>query len=405
MEKEEPLSEIKIIDSLSISNVLIFVLESTPKRYISVYDTTYDVTPNLSKWKNIASIFPNMYSHIPTTTNSMATMISGMYPLISYKSIIKDNLSQSLPSIGAVLKAQNWENSLLVSSDLAFGSMDVYAQHAGFNLIKDNKSIHCDYPSFHITQTQLDGLDDRCLAHEYLNWIDSLHDKKKFSILWTNQTHYPYFINSENEKKFTDDKELNRYLNGLKSSDEAFGILMEGLQKRNLLNQSLIIVVGDHGESFGTHDQKGHGNTVYEEEVNVPCLIYNPVLGSGTVHDVIGGMVDIAPTISHLLRIPLPVVCEGKSLFSVRKNARTFFLCPYSNFVLGTRTQKWKFIYNATSNTNELYDIQNDPMELNDLSKKFPDVVKFEYQMLGGWVQFHNNRLQEISKGANTNVQ
>ena len=387
----------KLNEVVKINNVIVFVLESTPKKYVGIYDSIYNVTPNMVRWKNISMIFTNMYSHIPSTSNSMATMTSGLYPNIGYKSILKNGISHLLPSLVTNLKNLNWETSLFASADLTFGNMESYAKEYGFSTIKDCKTISCDYPVFHITNTLLDGLDDKCLANQYIEWYDSSIDKNKFSMIWTNQTHYPYFINSENEKMYVpNNPEFNRYLNGLNSSDEAFGILMDGLQKRNVLKQTLIIVVGDHGEAFGTHNQSGHGSNIYEENVNVPCMLYNPLLFNETVSNQISGLIDIAPTIAHVLGIKISDACEGRSLFSERTNGRTFFICPYSDFLFGTRTQNWKYIYNATINTSELYDLKSDPGELNNLVKQFPEIVRREYEMIGGWVQFHNKRLAEL---------
>ncbi len=380
-----------------ITNVVLFVLESTPKNMVSIYDSTYNVTPNLLKWKSISTAFTNMYSHIPSTSNSMATMISGIYPLISYKSIINEYSKNALPSISSELKNKSWKTSLFSSADLTFGNMEAFAKKYDFTTTGDSKTILCNYPKFQVTNTLLDGLDDKCIAYQYLIWYDTLSNEKKFSILWTNQTHYPYFVHAEKEVKYIKGNiEFNRYLNALKSVDEAFGILMDGLQKRNALNNSLIIVVGDHGEAFGTHDQTGHGNKIYEENVNIPCIIYNPVFCKGTMSDVIAGLIDITPTIVHVLGLTKSGEWEGKSLFSKIANGRTFFISPYSDFLFGTRSGEWKYIYNATVNKEELYNLKTDPYELTDLSKQYKEVAQREYEMLGGWVQFHNKRLKEM---------
>jgi phosphoglycerol transferase MdoB-like AlkP superfamily enzyme len=380
-----------------INNVILFVMESTQKQAVSLYDSTYQVTPNLAKWRNISTVYTNMYSHIPSTPNSMATMISGIYPLISYKSILIEYKNKSLPSLSTELKKQNWKTSLFSSADLTFGNMDEYAKTYDFTTTADSKTIVCDFPKFQVTNTQLDGLDDKCIAKQYLNWSDSLSGEKKFSVLWTNQTHYPYFIEEARQTKYVNgNAELNRYLNALKSSDEAFGILMEGLQKRNALQNTLVIVVGDHGEAFGTHNQTGHANKVYEENVSIPCILYNPLLCKGNTSDDVSGLIDIAPTIANVLGLKPQPEWEGKSLFIQNNNGRTFFICPYSDFVLGTRNGDWKYIFNATLNKQELYNLKNDPKETIDLSKQYPDVVQKEYEMIGAWVQFHNQRLKQL---------
>jgi arylsulfatase A-like enzyme len=380
-----------------INNIILFVLESTPKHFISLYDSTYHVTPNLAKWRNISTVFTNAYSHIPSTSNSMATMISSLYPLISYKSIINEYGKTSLPSLSTDMKNSGWQMSFFSSADLSFGNMSDYAKQYDFITVDDSKSISCVYNRFTVTNTMLDGLDDKCITNRYFQWYDSISSVKKFSLFWTNQTHYPYFINANNEIKYvTGNAELNRYLNGLKSSDEAFGMLMDGLQKRNILKNSLVIVVADHGEAFSTHGQSGHGSKIYEENINVPCIFYNPWLCKGKTIETITGLIDIAPTIAHILGSLGSKNWEGRSMLSPRENSRSFFLCPYSDFLLGTRNGDWKYIFNATLNKDELYNLKDDPGELNNLASKNQDIVKQEYEMLGAWVQFHNKKLKDL---------
>src|SRR5205085_7140649 len=74
----------------SITNVIVFVLESTPANLVQIYDSTYRVTPNLDKWKRHARIYDNLYAHLPTTASTMLSLISGIYPMISHKSVVKE---------------------------------------------------------------------------------------------------------------------------------------------------------------------------------------------------------------------------------------------------------------------------------------------------------------------------
>lgn len=383
-----------------INNVILFVLESTAKRYVSLYDSTYNVTPHLKEWSTMATVFNNMYIHIPSTSNSMLSLLSGIYPQISFKSLVKKSGEISVPSLPKELEKANWISSILSSSDLTFGNMADYAKETGFMKISDSRSMNCGYKRFEVTNTLLDGLDDKCIIPQYFSWLDTTSAGKKFSMFWTNQTHYPYAFDTKAEVKYVKgNDELNRYLNALKNADEAFGMLIRGLESRNILQNTMIIVVGDHGEAFGTHGQTGHGSQIYEENVAVPCMIYSPLLFNGKKENKITSLIDVAPTILNVLGIPKPSLWQGKSLFANTSNERAFFICPYSDFLFGTRSQNWKYIFNATLNTDELYDLNNDPLELNNVAKKYPEVVKKEYEILGGWVQYHNKFLASLNAG------
>ena len=287
----------KIPGTDNIKNIVLFVMESTPAHMVQVYDSTYQVTPNLNKWKKHAVTYTNMYAHLPNTVSSIFSITSGLYPMISYKSIITDNPQVALSTLPQLLKENVWKTSLFYSSDLTYGNIGKYITHHGFQSAQDYKTISCNFGKFESNYSQLEGLDDRCTVSRYLTWKDSLSEQKTFSMIWSNQTHYPYFSHDKN--KYTDNAELNPYLNALKNVDEAFNQLMDGLAKSNSLNNTLVVVVGDHGEAFGTHNQYSHASKIYEENMHVPCLIINPVLFNGTQNNRISGLIDIAPTIMN----------------------------------------------------------------------------------------------------------
>ena len=380
----------------SINNVILFIMESTPANKVQVYDSTYKVTPNLNEWRKYAVIYNNIYAHLPNTPNSIFSITSALYPMISYKAIVNENPRIVIPTLPQLLKDHAWNTSLFFSSDLTFSKIGEYVNHHGFETAEDFKTMKCDYKQFESNYALLDGLDDRCIASQYLDWKDKLNQKKTFSVLWTNQTHYPYF--SHDSVKYADDIELNPYLNALKNVDEAFGKLMQGLKDRNILKNTLVIVSGDHGEAFGTHNQYSHALKIYEENMHVPFLIINPYLFNGMQNNRIGGLIDIAPTVMHLLNLKTPEGWEGMSLLSSQQKNHTFFVGPFSDFLLGSRFDKWKFIHNVTLNQNELYDLENDPKELNNVAGKYPDIIKREYEMLGGWVQYHNKKMKDLLK-------
>ncbi|MEO7293392.1 MAG: sulfatase-like hydrolase/transferase, partial [Ginsengibacter sp.] len=336
-------------DSAShINNIILFVMESTPRDMVGMYDSSIKVTPNLIKYKSIATVYYNMYAQIPSTPNSMLSLVDGIYPLITYKSFLKEYSYSNLPALPDELKKSGWQTSFFSSSDLAFSNMRSFAEKNGFQTVEDNREINCSLKAFHTTNSQLDGLNDQCIVNRYFQWVDQNKMHNKYSMMWTNQTHYPYFFDADKEINYVENnRDLNHYLNALKSTDEAFGTLMKGLEERGMLKNTMVIVVGDHGEAFGTHNQSTHASYIYEENVNIPCIIYSPLLCKGDTSNRIGELIDIVPTISCIAGLPLTKEWQGKSLFSPLQHDRAFFICPYSYFLLGSRSAKWKYIYNA----------------------------------------------------------
>lgn len=390
----------KIPDSASaIHNIILFVMESTPRNVLSIYDSSMQVTPQLAKYRNISTAFYNMYAHIPSTPNSMLSLVCGIYPLITYKSFLNEYAVASLPALPAELKASGWQTGFFSSSNLGFSNMRSFAQANGFETVEDNTTIKCDLKPFRITNTTLDGLNDKCIVSRYFQWLKDNKAGKKYAMMWTNQTHYPYFFDPENETAYTkNNKELNHYLNALHNSDEAFGRLMSGLEERGLLQSTMVIVIGDHGEAFGTHNQTTHASHIYEENILIPFLVYNPILCKGDTSQKITELVDIVPTIASVAGLQDHAEWQGKSVFSTDQHDRAFFISPYSDFLFGTRTGKWKYIYNATLNNDELYDLSSDPGELKNLASQHPDIIKREFEMIGAWVQYHEGKIKAWEK-------
>ncbi len=376
-----------------IDNIILFVSESTPKQLIDIYDSTFKCTPNIKKWSSISKAYTNMYAPIPSTPYSMFTLCSGIFPKIDYKSELRERLQLPVASLPRVLNGNGWETSLFFSSDLRYSNMDEYAKKQSFSTIQDFTTIPCD-KKFSTTHSNLDGLNDECLLESYLNWMDKSPSKKKYSVLWTNQTHYPYYTKSETFYTREND-DLNRYLNALHHTDMVFGKLMTELEKRNKLKNTLVIFIADHGEAFSTHDQTIHASRVYEENVHIPCILFNPVIFKKTENKQIHSLVDIDVTITHLLGLEKPQEWQGKSLLEDTPGDRTFFFSPYTDLILGTRDKDWKYIYNADTREDELYNLVSDSKELDNLSYKYPEIVQKEHEILAGWVQYQNKKYSQ----------
>jgi arylsulfatase A-like enzyme len=381
----------------AITNVVVFVMESTPTSVVQMYDSTYRVTPNLDKWKSSARIFTNMYAHQSNTANTMFSLLSGVYPPLGYVDTLVESPKLSAASLPGTLKQYGWNSSLFFSSDLTYYNLGRYAARQQVGTLEDSKNMDCNISRFQSEgYFQLEGLDDHCIVNRYLRQLDETKNEKRFSILWTNQTHYPYFVSKPSKAKLSDNADLNSYLNALAEVDERFGKLMAGLQERKVLDQTLVVVVGDHGEAFGTHSQTGHATYIYEENIHIPCMLINPRLFKGKRDDRMGGVIDIAPTIAHILGIERGKTWQGQSLMGSTPRDHSFVFAPLSDPLFGSRFGNWKFIYNSSSGEFELYDLAKDPKEVKNVADQFPSVARQEYEMVAAWAQYHNRKMKEL---------
>lgn len=382
----------KVMDS--IDNILVFVSESTPANLVSLYNDGFNATPNLKAWSSKGKIFDNMYAHIPSTGNSMISMVTGTYPTLSFHSALMENVRWQQPSLPMLLNRAGWQTGLFFASDLQYSRMDSFALRQGFNTIRDRNNMHCKVLA-EMKDKTLDVIDDACVVNEYQTWLQQHGGKKKMAVLWTNQTHSPYY--SDQSKAFTGDKrKLNQYLNALNHSDSLFGALMQSLEKSGTLQNTLVIFTADHGEAFGTHNQHSHASRIYEENVHIPMVLIQPRIFKGERDTLVRNMVDLPATIAQVAGLNKPHGWYGHSLMEQPAENRAFFVSPYTDLLVGTRNKAWKFIYNVDNRDVELYNLQSDPGEKHNIADKFPKVVQEQSQYIFGWMQQVHGYYQRI---------
>jgi arylsulfatase A-like enzyme len=128
----------------------------------------------------------------------------------------------------------------------------------------------------------------------------------------------------------------------------------------------------------------------------VPLFLINSALFSGETAATVGGHVDIAPTVLHVLDIPAPPAWQGSSLFAPERNGRTFFYSPWADALFGFREAEQKMIFNASTNQTEIYNLQDDPGELVNLAEDEPTFVQIGEQRMAAWVQGHGRFIDQL---------
>src|SRR5262249_33379217 len=173
---------------------------------------------------------------------------------------------------------------------------------------------------------------------------------------------------------FPMDEEIDRYRNALHYADAALGQLLDGLRERGLLDDTLVVVCGDHGEAFGQHPGNyGHVMFLYEENVRVPLLFAAPGLTDRPVRaGRVASLADLSPTALDLLGLPVPDEYQGRSLLDGRSRM-ALFCTDYSLGFVGLRDGRWKCIHELESGRTRLFDLASDPEEKDDVAADHPD--------------------------------
>ncbi len=170
--------------------------------------------------------------------------------------------------------------------------------------------------------------------------------------------------------------------------DTEIGRIIETLKQMGIYETTLLIVTADHGEAFGEHGTTGHGRTLYDEELKVPLILHlplrftKPTAVTGQVR-----LIDLAPSLLELARIPIPSSWEGVSILPPRKKMHKPSgkrLIPPHIAITETsmrpgvlplksaRTSAWKVILEPATGLMEVYNLKNDPLETTNLLSVMP---------------------------------
>lgn len=161
--------------------------------------------------------------------------------------------------------------------------------------------------------------------------------------------------------------------------DECIGTLISQLKAMKIYENCLIIIAADHGEEFTEHTSFSHGCKLYDELLHIPLIIKLPDSMSHQEVKGLCSLIDLAPTILDILKIPRDISFDGTSLLSMveRKSAgRPWVIGACGNSdeegkkkkLFSLRTEKWKYIFKEGM-SDELYNLQTDPKEKENLAK------------------------------------
>jgi arylsulfatase A-like enzyme len=166
---------------------------------------------------------------------------------------------------------------------------------------------------------------------------------------------------------------INAYDNGILQADHSIQELFSKLDAKGYLQNSIVMILGDHGDAFGEHGIFGHTLSVYQETMHIPLLIYDTDTAARYPNLDFATQSDIAPTILGRLGLPKPADWQGVSLISQppqtfstywTDRARPWHAVLYRS---NDRIYKYMYVVRWGSRAEELYELSSDPGEKTNL--------------------------------------
>lgn len=342
-------------------HVVVITLDTTRADRLSPYGFMDASMPALERIAAEGVVFDRAFTVAPLTLPAHTSLFTGLLPPHHR---VRDNaappLEERYKTLAEVLRSEGYCTAAFVSSVVLAANRGLaqgFSYYGGVNAAL-------------APQRRADDVVD-----EAMRWLNQ--DRPCPLFLWAHlyDGHRPYEPPEPYRSRFTDP-----YVGELAFAESQVQRLLDALERRRLLEDTLLIVTADHGESLGEHGEENHGMFLYESVVRIPLLIRLPrgLRTQGTTGTRVAAVVrlnDVMPTVLDVAGIQAPLT-DGVSLFE-RMNGDNFDLEDLEAYAESTyplrfgeearralRDSRFKLIDSACP---ELYDLAADPFEQRNL--------------------------------------
>lgn len=385
-------------------NVLVYLIDTLRADKLQPYNAETRVrTPGLTRFLQGTTTLTRAHTQENWTKPSVATLLSSLMPwehtAVRGESVVPDSvrlLPEHLKEHG--FYTGSFIANGYVSDRFGFGQgWDTYR-----NYIREGRRTPAQY-----------------VAADVLQWLDDRPEEEPFFLyVHTIDPHVPYrppdeFLEMYQQERYRGPVSFRRDATlleniklgrlRLRAADKAhlealydgeisyhdihFAAILDGLERRGLADDTMVVVTSDHGEEFWDHGSVGHGHNVYEELLHVPMFVRLPgVTDQLQALEAPVGLVDVMPTILEALGQELPDDLSGRSFLPLLLGKDT----PAPRYTVSGFMEGWRTIVlgrhkliHRNADSVALHDLTEDPGEERDVAAEHPITVRWGRGMLG----------------------
>lgn len=420
-------------DVASPPNVLLIMLDTTRTDCLGCYGAEDGVTPNIDGLASESMLFEQAVTPEPLTRPAVATMLTGLYPRSHGVDTNTKSLDAGFVTLAEALQARGYVTGAFMAASVLSG---YYGTDQGFDSYTEPSEERWElsgllalkrfYVSIFAHSRWSVEIPAAEVTRRATTWIRNNGDRPFFAFVHYFDAHYPYEPPAEHDLAFAsgltglsvpyehpqdrfrqgfdmpaDFLEMTwlKYKGEIAYTDEYVGVLLDALDDMGLADDTLVVLLSDHGESFEKGFYFAHGNRLFDSLVHVVLMFrypgrVEPGRATTQVH-----LADLYPTVVSLLGIPLEAEVQGNDILGFRGRTpdqpeRAVFLQtdfenpkPFSSRVsLGVRLPPWKYVDSPEIGLRELYDIHADPGEFLNLVDERPEIAAELASLLESWL-------------------
>jgi tetratricopeptide (TPR) repeat protein len=344
-------------------SVILISIDTLRADHLSAYGYRKLRTPQIDSYAQGGTLFTQVESQIPLTLPSHTSLFSSTYPFENGIEENDEHVPSGLVTLAWVLKERGYRTGAFIGGyflDRSFGldrGFDVYDSPFQFRNGRPPNAL----------ALRRDGV---WVIRAARLWLASNSAHPVFCFVHLFDLHRPYALESK--------PGLSGYDAELAYEDQLLGNFKQFLIQSGWWKRSLVVVLSDHGEGLGDHNEITHGYFIYQSTLHVPLIFHWPE-GAPKFRAQVpqpAGLIDVAPTLLDFLGIPLPASFQGHSLLEeIRSGGASAPEAIYSESVYAhdafgwaaLRGLRWGDDYYIQAPHPELYNLKKDPGELHNL--------------------------------------
>jgi arylsulfatase A-like enzyme/Tfp pilus assembly protein PilF len=356
-------------------SVLLISVDTLRADRVGSYGYRDAATPVIDRLAARGLRFAQATTVVPLTLPAHTSLLTGTFPTFHG---VRDNggfyADDSLTTLAETLKPLGYRTGGFVG---AFVLDRRWGIAQGFDYYFDDFDLAKFAMEAGLDAAQRPGKEvvDRALA-----WLAEESDQPFFAWVHLYDPHSPYQPPEPYRSRFPATAQ-GAYDGEVAATDSEIGRLISALESSGQLDSTIVVVVGDHGESLGEHGEQQHGFFIYDAAVQIPLIIAGPGVPTRVVTDQVR-IVDVMPTILDVLGVAAPAATQGETLLPAGRGEPLELLAYSETYypryhygwseLTSVRDGRFKFI---AAPRRELFDIEADPAEETDLAGSNPRIA------------------------------
>ena len=356
-------------------NVVLIILESTGANVVNPYNPGLPTTPHLAELAEKRSLLvERVYTVVPHTSKALVPILCGIEPHLVME--ITEAEPNGIPGrcLPELLKEQGYRTVFFQASKEHFESRRGLVTNFGFEHFYPGDTMS----SHGFEKVNYFGFEDNIMLESSRRWVRSHRNGPFFAVYLTHTPHHWYgaprrygYIEFRAAHSSLYPKERhNDYLNSVRYVDFFIKNVFYQYKRLGVYEDSIFLILGDHGEAFGEHGRNHHDAVPYEEILKVPLIIHDPQrFQNGIRIEGPVSLLDLPASIADLLGYAIDDgQLAGTSMFALPRKRTLMMSCFEERTCLVRLTDFEKYIYHYENQADELFDLSTDPEEQTNLA-------------------------------------